>query len=91
MVDISAIGIVATSLNTAVNIAKAMVDVRDATVIQGKVFELQRAGGELFHRSFSFSINPSVYKYSGMGYAKETSCPTLVRASALNGRFEIRR
>jgi hypothetical protein len=43
MVDMSAISIVATSLNTAVNIAKAMVDVRDATVIQGKVFELQRA------------------------------------------------
>jgi hypothetical protein len=43
MVDISAIGAVATSLNTAVNIAKAMIDVRDATAFQGKVFELQRA------------------------------------------------
>jgi hypothetical protein len=43
MVDMSAIGVVATSLNTAVNIAKAMMDVRDATVIQGKIFELQRA------------------------------------------------
>lgn len=43
MVDLSAIGIVANSLNTAVNIAKAMVDVRDATAFQGKVFELQRA------------------------------------------------
>lgn len=43
MVDMSAIGAVATSLNTAVNIAKAMMDVRDATIIQGKVFELQRA------------------------------------------------
>jgi hypothetical protein len=43
MVDMSAISIVATSLNTAVNIAKAMVDVRDATLIQSKVFELQRA------------------------------------------------
>jgi hypothetical protein len=43
MVDISAIGVVANSLNAAVNIAKAMVDVRDATAFQGKVFELQRA------------------------------------------------
>jgi hypothetical protein len=43
MVDMSAIGVVANSLNTAVNIAKAMVDVRDATAFQGKVFELQRA------------------------------------------------
>jgi hypothetical protein len=43
MVDMSAIGVVATSLNTAVNIAKAMMDVRDATAVQGKVFELQRA------------------------------------------------
>jgi hypothetical protein len=43
MVDMTAIGVVATSLNTAINIAKAMVDVRDATAFQGKVFELQRA------------------------------------------------
>ncbi len=43
MVDITAIGVIANSLNTAVNIAKAMVDVRDATAFQGKVFELQRA------------------------------------------------
>lgn len=43
MVDMSAISIISVSLNTAINIAKAMVDVRDATVFQGKVFELQRA------------------------------------------------
>jgi hypothetical protein len=43
MVDMTAIGVVATSLNTAINIAKAMVDVRDAAAFQGKVFELQRA------------------------------------------------
>jgi hypothetical protein len=43
MVDITAIGVVSTSLNTAINIAKAMVDIRDATQVQGKVFELQRA------------------------------------------------
>ena len=43
MVDITAIGVVANSLNAAVNIAKAMIDVRDATTFQGKVFELQRA------------------------------------------------
>jgi hypothetical protein len=43
MVDVSATGVVATSLNTAVNIAKAMMDVHDATAVQGKVFELQRA------------------------------------------------
>ena len=43
MVDISAIGVIANSLNAAVNIAKAMIDVRDATIFQGKVFELQRA------------------------------------------------
>ena len=43
MVDITAISVVANSLNTAINIAKAMVDIRDATAFQGKVFELQRA------------------------------------------------
>jgi DNA repair exonuclease SbcCD ATPase subunit len=43
MVDMSAIGIVSTSLNTAINIVKAMQGVRDATLIDGKVFELQRA------------------------------------------------
>jgi hypothetical protein len=43
MVDITAIGVVANSLNAAVNIAKAMIDVRDATTFQRKVFELQRA------------------------------------------------
>ena len=43
MVDVTAIGVVAHSLNAAVNIAKAMIDVRDATAFQGKVFELQRA------------------------------------------------
>ena len=36
MVDITAIGVVANSLNTAVNIAKAMIDVRDATTFQRK-------------------------------------------------------
>jgi hypothetical protein len=43
MVDMSAISVLSISLNTAINIAKAMVDVRDATIFQGKVFELQRA------------------------------------------------
>jgi hypothetical protein len=43
MVDLTAIGVVSTSLNTAINIAKAMVDIRDAAAFQGKVFELQRA------------------------------------------------
>jgi hypothetical protein len=43
MPDMAAIGVVMTSLNTAVNIAKAMMDVHDATAVQGKVFELQRA------------------------------------------------
>jgi hypothetical protein len=43
MVDMTAIGVVSTSLNTAINIAKAMIDVRDAAAFQGKVFELQRA------------------------------------------------
>jgi hypothetical protein len=43
MVDVSAIGVVATSLNTLVNMTKAMKDVRDATLIDCKVFELQRA------------------------------------------------
>jgi hypothetical protein len=43
MVDMTAIGVVSTSLNTAINIAKAMVDIHDSTQVQGKVFELQRA------------------------------------------------
>jgi hypothetical protein len=43
IVDMTAIGVVATSLNTLVNITRAMKDVQDATLIQGKVFELQRA------------------------------------------------
>jgi hypothetical protein len=43
MVDMTAIGVISTSLNTLVNITRAMSDVRDATVFQGKVFELQRA------------------------------------------------
>lgn len=43
MVDVSAIGVVATSLNTLINMTKAMKDVHDATLIDGKVFELQRA------------------------------------------------
>jgi hypothetical protein len=41
MVDMTAIGVIATSLNTIVNITKAMKDVQDATLIQSKVFELQ--------------------------------------------------
>ena len=43
MVDMSAIGVVATSLNTLVNMTKAMKDVHDATLFDSKVFELQRA------------------------------------------------
>ncbi len=43
MVDMSAIGVVANSLTAAVNITRALADVRDATTIQAKVFELQRA------------------------------------------------
>lgn len=43
MVDLSAIGVVATSLNTLVNMTKAMKDVHDATLFDSKVFELQRA------------------------------------------------
>jgi hypothetical protein len=43
MVDMTAIGVVSTSLNTAINIVKAMQGVHDATIIDGKVFELQRA------------------------------------------------
>jgi hypothetical protein len=43
MGDMSAISVISISLNTAINIAKTMVDVRDATTFQGKVFELQRA------------------------------------------------
>lgn len=34
MVDVTAIGVVAHSLNTAVNIAKAMIYVRDATALR---------------------------------------------------------
>jgi hypothetical protein len=43
MVDMTAIGVISTSLNTIVNITKAMKDVHDATLIDGKVFELNRA------------------------------------------------
>jgi hypothetical protein len=43
MPDMSAIGAVATSLNTAVNIAKAMIELRDWSTAQGKVIELQQA------------------------------------------------
>ena len=43
MVDLTAIGVISTSLNSLVNITKAMKDVRDASLIDGKVFELQRA------------------------------------------------
>jgi hypothetical protein len=43
MVDMSAIGIVANSLNAAVNITKAMIDLRDWSKVQVKVIELQRA------------------------------------------------
>src|SRR5258708_7807147 len=43
MVDMSAIGAVASSLNTAVNIAKAMVDLRDWSAVQSKVIEFQQA------------------------------------------------
>ena len=43
MPDMSAIGAISSSLNSLVNLSKAFVDVRDATLIQGKVFELQRA------------------------------------------------
>ena len=43
MVDMTAIGVISTSLNTAINIVKGMSDIRDATIFQGKVFELQRA------------------------------------------------
>jgi hypothetical protein len=43
MVDLTAIGVVSSSLNTAISITKALMDVRDATAVQGKVLELQRA------------------------------------------------
>jgi Zn finger protein HypA/HybF involved in hydrogenase expression len=42
MVDMTAIGVISTSRSSLVNITKAMKDGHDATVIQGKVFELQR-------------------------------------------------
>ncbi len=43
MVDMTTIGVIANSLNAAVNITKAMIDLRDAQAIQSKVIELQRA------------------------------------------------
>jgi hypothetical protein len=43
MVDMTAIGVVANSLNAAVNITKAMIDLRDWSAVQSKVIELQRA------------------------------------------------
>jgi hypothetical protein len=43
MVDLTTIGVISTSLNTAINIVRGMSDIRDATLFQGKVFELQRA------------------------------------------------
>jgi hypothetical protein len=43
MPDMSAISAISSSLNSVINLSKAFVDVRDATLIQGKVFELQRA------------------------------------------------
>jgi Zn finger protein HypA/HybF involved in hydrogenase expression len=55
MVDMSAIGIVMSSLNAAVNITKAMKDVHDATVLDAKVFELQRA--MLDTQSAVFAVN----------------------------------
>jgi len=42
MVDMTSIGIVANSLNAAVNITKAMIDLRDWSTVQSKVIELQR-------------------------------------------------
>jgi hypothetical protein len=42
MVDMTAIGVVANSLNAAVNITKAMIDLRDWSTVQSKVIELQR-------------------------------------------------
>lgn len=42
MVDMSAIASMATSLRAAVEITKAMKDVRDANLLQTKVFELTR-------------------------------------------------
>ena len=43
MVDISTIGVVSTSIGTLMDIAKAMKGVHDATLLDNKVFELQRA------------------------------------------------
>jgi len=41
MVDMTAISIVSTSLKTAADITKAMIGLRDASLIQGKIIELQ--------------------------------------------------
>jgi hypothetical protein len=41
--DMGAISAIAASLNTAANIAKAMKDLHDASIVQGKVIELQGA------------------------------------------------
>lgn len=41
MVDMAAIGAAATALNTAINIAKAAVGLRDAEMIRAKVLEMQ--------------------------------------------------
>jgi hypothetical protein len=43
MVDVSALGVISTSVNTLINMAKASMDVRDATMVDGEVFKLQRA------------------------------------------------
>jgi hypothetical protein len=55
MPDMTTIGVVISSLNAAVNITKAMKDVHDATILDSKVFELQRA--MLDTQSAVFSVN----------------------------------
>ena len=42
MVDLTAISVISTSLKTAADITQAMIGLRDASMIQGKVIELQR-------------------------------------------------
>lgn len=61
MPDLSAIGVIASSLNTATNIAQAMVGLREASVIQSKVIELQGVilaaqSGALTAQSDQFSL-----------------------------------
>jgi hypothetical protein len=88
MPDMGAIACLVSSLNAAVNIAKAMKDVRDGALIQSKVIELQDTILDAQQRIFAINEERSTLVETLSQLKKEVS--RLEAWGAEKERYELR-